>query len=138
MSVYFARRDSDDLIKIGWSRSVKIRMASVQGKVIGAIPGERDVEKIIHAQFDHLREEGEWFRPGDDLLEYIRTKAQSHKPDTEMVQTAFKLEVSMLDRMDRLAEQMSQPGLELTRTDMARLALHRGLSVLEAERQKDQ
>ncbi len=56
----------------------------------------------------------------------------SEKQD-QYVQTAVKLRQSSLDRADKLAERMTQPGLDLTRTDLIRMALHRGFDVLEAE-----
>ncbi len=83
MSVYFAQRASDGLIKIGWSRNVKYRMMEVRAKVIGAIPGERPEEKVLHARFAHLRVEGEWFKPELELVTYIYADAQNHEPDSD-------------------------------------------------------
>lgn len=133
MSVYFAQRTSDGLIKIGWSRSVNVRMYAVKAKVIGAIPGGRLVEKVVHDRFVHLREHGEWFRPGEDLLDYIRNEAQGHKPDMEMMPTVIRHPKSWLGRFDKIAERMSQPGLRVTRVGVLRLAIHQGLDQLEAE-----
>jgi len=83
MSVYFAqrKRGRNGRIKIGHSRIVFDRLQILRSKLIGAISGGREVEKKIHARFTHLRVDGEWFLPGEDLLEFIRTKAQNHVPD---------------------------------------------------------
>ncbi len=54
----------------------------------------------------------------------------------EQVQTAIRVPESMLGRLDRLAEKMSQPGLRVTRSEAHRLALYRGLALLEAESKK--
>ena len=136
MSVYFAQRAADGLIKIGCSRSVNVRMQNIRAKLIGAVPGDRAIEVLFHKRFAHLRVRGEWFKPGDDLLHYIRTEAQGHKPDTEMMPTVIRHPKSWLLRMDRVAEWMSQPGLRITRVDVLRIAIHQGLDQLEAEGKK--
>ncbi len=136
MSVYFAQREADGLIKIGWSRSVKLRMSAIRAKVIGAVPGERAEEKVVHAKFAHLRVKGEWFRPGEELLEYIRTEAQGHKPDSKTVLCPIKLADSLLRRADRLADKLKEPGMRYTRSDVLRMSIHRGFAEMEAEVEK--
>jgi len=51
----------------------------------------------------------------------------------EQVQTAIRLPQSLLVRLDKLAERMSQPGMKITRTEVLRLGLFRGVELLEAE-----
>jgi predicted DNA-binding protein len=58
------------------------------------------------------------------------------KDSEEQVQTAIRLPQSLLDRLDRLAEKMSQPGMKITRTEVLRLALFKGVDQLEAEGKK--
>lgn len=134
MSVYFAEREG--LIKIGYSRSVPSRMSALGAKLIGAVPGDKTIESELHARFAHLRMNGEWFKPDEALLSYIRDKAQTHKPDSESVQWALKLPKSFLGRADKLAEQMSEPGFRYTRTDVLRMAMFEGVERLEAGRKK--
>lgn len=67
--VYFIRREK--LIKIGYSIDPVRRAGDLGGVVLATIPGERQVERSMHLMFAHLRDHGEWFRPGDDLLAYI-------------------------------------------------------------------
>jgi hypothetical protein len=136
VSVYFAQRASDGLIKIGWSRSVKIRMSAVQAKVIGAVPGERAEEKVLHDRFARLRVHGEWFKPDPELMDYIQTEAQNHVPDSEMAATAVRIPKSLIKRFDRLAHLMSKPGMRITRTGVHRAAVLRGLDELEKESKK--
>ena len=50
------------------------------------------------------------------------------------VQTAIRVPESLLDRVDKLAEQLSQPGMRVTRAEVLRLAAYRGVEQLEAER----
>jgi len=55
----------------------------------------------------------------------------------EQIQTAIRLPKSILKRIDRLAENMSQPGLNsITRAEAHRFALLEGLVKLEAEKGK--
>jgi len=59
----------------------------------------------------------------------------SKKKDTEL-QTAVRITGSAVERMDALAAQRSEPGARVTRADVHRLALYRGLDLLEAESRK--
>ena len=52
------------------------------------------------------------------------------------VQTAVRVPESWLERLDRLAEGMSRPGVPATRAGALRSALHRGLVELEKEGKK--
>jgi len=52
------------------------------------------------------------------------------------VQTAIRLPESLLDRVDKLAEKMSQPGMRVTRAEVLRLATFRGIDQLEGEGKK--
>jgi predicted DNA-binding protein len=52
------------------------------------------------------------------------------------VQTAIRLPPSLLARLDKLAERMSQPGMAVTRAEVLRLATFRGVAELEAEKKR--
>ena len=52
------------------------------------------------------------------------------------VQTGVRVPKSALSRADKLAEVMTQPGILVTRADVMRSAMLRGLDQLEAERKK--
>lgn len=81
--IYFMQESSIGAIKIGFASNVSTRKCNIQGAnpskvtVLGAIPGGPDEETRIHEQFAHLRIRGEWFKPGEDLLEFIRTATTS-------------------------------------------------------------
>ena len=53
--------------------------------------------------------------------------------EEEHVQTAIRVPKSWLDRLDKTAERMCQPGIRVNRSEVLRLALHRGIESLEAE-----
>lgn len=68
--VYFIR--FNDRIKIGYSTNVKRRLESLpHHEVLAVIPGTTEEERRCHAAFAHLRDIGEWFRIGQDLLDFI-------------------------------------------------------------------
>ena len=61
----------------------------------------------------------------------MSTERESHD-----VQVAIRLPQAWLERLDKLAEKMSQPGIQLTRTELHRAALYRGIEQLESEGKK--
>jgi hypothetical protein len=69
--VYFVRMP-DGIIKIGHSGNLGQRINALGGELLAFKPGDRADERSHHERFAHLLERGrEWFRPGDDLLDYI-------------------------------------------------------------------
>lgn len=58
------------------------------------------------------------------------------KQEENQIQTAVRLPESWLQRLDKLAEGMSRPGVPATRTGALRSALYRGLVELEKENKK--
>jgi T5orf172 domain len=74
-AVYFVERA--DSIKIGYSKNVEGRVSTLQTAsasklvVIHTMKGDRHTEALVHKQFSHLRQHGEWFRKTDGLLAYI-------------------------------------------------------------------
>lgn len=54
----------------------------------------------------------------------------------QQVQTAIRFPESFLDRVDKLATRMSEPGMRVTRVEVLRLAAFKGVAELEAERKK--
>jgi predicted DNA-binding protein len=54
----------------------------------------------------------------------------------DQIQTAIRLPESLYARLDKLAAQMSQPGMKVSRAVILRLAAFRGVEQLEAEQKK--
>ena len=52
------------------------------------------------------------------------------------VQTAIRIPKSLIGRLDKLAEQMSVLGTQLTHADIHRQAIYRGVAELEKEAKK--
>lgn len=69
--IYYVR--IRDTIKIGYTSNMNSRMTSglMPDEIMAMEPGGRDLEKLRHSEFAHLKIRGERFRPGDDLLAHI-------------------------------------------------------------------
>lgn len=73
--VYFIH--GGDRIKIGFSHNPMTRLKELQTstaddlQLLGAIPGDEQQEKALHAQFKGLHIRGEWFRADPELITYI-------------------------------------------------------------------
>jgi hypothetical protein len=75
--VYFARRDTDDAIKIGFSRDVRRRMRSIRALLkvrvvaLAYMPGTMMDEREFHRRFAVHRLDGEWFSPAPEILALV-------------------------------------------------------------------
>ncbi len=67
--VYFA--EFNGLIKIGCSRNLRRRMASLGARLLAAIPGDFAKEKEIHREYAYARSHGEWFLRDPSLMNFI-------------------------------------------------------------------
>lgn len=86
MSIFFIKSEGNEsFIKIGYSSNVNMRFKSLQTSspvkltFICSIPGEIEDEICIKKKFASLCVRGEWFRPDDILLEFIRSICASKK-----------------------------------------------------------
>lgn len=74
--IYYLRRASDGLIKIGTTRDLPSRMTNLrrehgETRLLLTHDGGYDREDEMHEQFAALRVTGEWFRPEAPLLDWI-------------------------------------------------------------------
>ena len=76
--IYFIKNLTNGNIKIGYAKSPKDRLKELQTAsseklvLLKTIEGDKTNEQQLHQRFIHLRLNGEWFSPGEDLLEFIR------------------------------------------------------------------
>lgn len=85
--VYYIRRDSDGLIKIGTSRTLAKRLATLKResgplRLLATVGGAHREENALHRQFADLRAEGEWFRPEIPLLEHVYAIMKECQPES--------------------------------------------------------
>lgn len=76
--VYFVQAEANGLIKIGTTsnhpdkRLAELRTVSPVPLIpLGIVAGNERVERAMHLRFAHHRAHGEWFRPGQDLLDFV-------------------------------------------------------------------
>ncbi len=92
--IYFL--DGGDLIKIGTTNNLTTRIADLRRmcpvplELVLVIEGNRHIEAMIHQQFDHLRQYGEWFEKGDDLLEAINDKLAQYQKYFDDISEGFR------------------------------------------------
>lgn len=79
--VYFLR--VDDLIKIGYSTQPhrRLREYPPNAEVLAVIPGTKKSEAALHGRFRFALQRGrEWFRPADEILEYVKEMVEHYGP----------------------------------------------------------
>ncbi|MGE4419997.1 MAG: GIY-YIG nuclease family protein [Sulfurimonas sp.] len=76
--VYFIKNIDTGRIKIGFSDTPTKRLKELQTGndnklvLIKTIAGDKNKEASLHEMFSHLRSNGEWFDPDDELLQFIK------------------------------------------------------------------
>lgn len=87
--VYFIRDDGDGLIKIGFTGNLIQRLRGISResplnkpatllRLVGILPGGRDLERKVLRQFKPFKilgVHGDWHEPHPDLVSFIREKA---------------------------------------------------------------
>lgn len=82
--IYFVRAVTLDLVKIGVTDDAVKRMRALATTspdalaLLGIMAGSVAKERLLHERFAANRSHGEWFRPDDDILFYIRKNCQAH------------------------------------------------------------
>lgn len=75
--VYFIREGLSGPIKIGLSSQPEKRLVNLQVanpyllRVLGTVPGSKADENLLHARFEHLHLQGEWYEAEQELLDFI-------------------------------------------------------------------
>jgi hypothetical protein len=106
--VYFIQSGGFGPIKIGKTRNeLERRLTALQTasshplRILATLddqPASRETE--LHLKFDHLRLKGEWFRPEQDLLDFIKYHGRAYGSTEEPIRT---LKVSSGPRRDRVS-----------------------------------
>lgn len=82
--VYFIQAGDDGPIKIGFSGDPAKRLSSLQTanpqplRLIGVLPGGKDVEATMHSAFSSHRLRGEWFNPDPSILGLLDQLTAAH------------------------------------------------------------
>ena len=76
LTIYFVRAEKG-LIKIGITNDIKKRFGTLQAispiklTLLATLSGGLAKEHLLHERFGSLRAHGEWFHPGEKLLQFI-------------------------------------------------------------------
>lgn len=86
--IYFIRQMSTGLIKIGTTKNMHERVQQLRPfygdlEIIAVMDGDRPVEKKLHRKFAKFREHHEFFRPSDELLDFIEKEGRIWDKDAE-------------------------------------------------------
>jgi len=75
--IYFLEDKISNAIKIGYTKNMKQRFRAHDGSnpnrliILKTIHGEKELEKLLHFRFNHIRKKKEWFRNTDELKGFI-------------------------------------------------------------------
>lgn len=123
--LYFVERQSDKLIKIGITKNFHNRIMDLRREygeleLIGWMEGYRELEMELHYQFRKFREDGEFFRPERELLDYIENNAcpiHYQEWETELYATWMsgngEFKRSKLERLHKRIEQLQSENRQL-------------------------
>lgn len=82
--VYFLQMDNADAyVKIGYSNNINGRVADLQVSspydivLVDRLPGDRELERNLHRRFARYRVRGEWFRPSQEIFDFLKQTRQS-------------------------------------------------------------
>lgn len=95
--IYFLRGKDTGRIKIGYTESVNKRweqldVGAEEYELVLLLSGDKGMERSLHRRFKELRFKGEWFQPGQELLDFI--KSYTPRLLDENRKLAKKLEVT--------------------------------------------
>lgn len=108
--VYFIQGELTGLIKIGWTvKAIKHRLIGHQTgspdllKVLKTVNGSRNYESHLHETFKHLAVRGEWFKPEEDLLRFIKRQEEGIRNQNRWDEVDSKIQEFRKGREIRLS-----------------------------------
>ncbi len=109
---YFIQ-DGYGAIKIGLSTNISTRLAELQTcnstdlKVLGYVVG--NIESELHNRFSKDKIHGEWFKPSNEILDYVKTlkkydpKRQTYAEKNDLVLIASHIKTETYNKLVELA-----------------------------------
>ncbi len=82
-TIYFAQRQTDGAVKIGWTSDVERRLRELRKEnrvavvLLAAFPGDKPDEGRMHLRFAADRIDGEWFRASPSLMSLVNREPGS-------------------------------------------------------------
>jgi hypothetical protein len=98
-TIYFIRAaNGTGPIKIGCTNDLQVRFGQLMRQlkqpicILAFASGDFRDEAALHRKFANLREHGEWFRPGQELLDYIHSTVDKRVlPATKEIAARHKI-----------------------------------------------
>lgn len=124
--IYFIQADASRRIKIGTTIRLSARLKKLEAEhsarleVLGVRDGGLVEERVLHDKFSEFHVYDEWFRPHDDLLEFIRTETIAWDGTDERETSAVRLEFDAAthERLEQTAK-----NLKLSKAGFAQMAV---------------
>ena len=126
--VYFIQRDSDNLVKIGFTKNLQSRLHAHKKEhghlsLLGIVKGARFREKLLHIAFHDARITGKWFTLTPELKAFIDEYAtlQQQQIEARMVLTVTAEQKQKFRDVARLMGYVVGYGTEKGRGNMSAL-----------------
>lgn len=80
--IYFVKDTTTGNIKIGYSSSLRSRLSNIRSQdgskaeLLALIPGDKADENHYHTKFYHDHVIGDWYKPSENLTEFINELVQ--------------------------------------------------------------
>jgi hypothetical protein len=133
-TVYFIQRGEDGPIKIGSTgldprhRLAALQIGSAERlRLLGYLQSK---ETEIHSLFSEHRLSGEWFRPHQDILEFVRTRTIRSISDTKKQpgQLVLRITRTLYGKIVKKQQEAKKlTGFEPAISEVARQLIERGL-----------
>lgn len=147
--VYFIRHDEDGLIKIGTSKNLAQRLVQLRAEyraeltVLGVCDGDIYLERELHKQFISHWRFGEWFKPSEELMEFINQHAKQPSLDhlalpitlpkkisqSTTISFPLKLNAESYDALKALAKEEHRPVADVVRQALEEYAKKKGRKI---------
>lgn len=114
-AVYFVKDTLNGNIKIGYSSTLRTRIAGIKSgdgsniELLFIIHGDKDTENYYHTKFYHDHIIGDWFRPSEDLMKFINEQlSKTSKEDLiKLLEDSSTPQVTITKEQDALIRELA-------------------------------
>ncbi len=125
--IYFIRRPSDGLIKIGFTDNPHTRFSALRQKhgrdivLLGLIEGDYNTEQEMHTRFGQYRVDpiAEWFTPSQEMLDFIDDNTHLEIPKDKSARLAVEFPDELFTFIRDDAKQRNVPIAFIVRDALA-------------------
>ena len=136
MAVYFAQEESlENYIKIGFAHDPVERINGFKCtnprkiNIIGLMDGDFKLEKKLHKKFKKFNLNGEWHKPCDEILNFIKKNALPFNVDQSGI--SLNKKISLIVKRDYITDQSTFDLLDGNDDIFNNLFVHRSIKLFE-------